>query len=278
MSRSALISGLGLMGGSLAAALEQAGWTVYLHHRRPEVVADAVARGFGQCFESAKPDITTIDVVVLGVPVDCVPKQAELWLERGAPLVTDMGSTKAEICSALTPHRDRFIGSHPMCGSHLQGLANAQADLFQGATCVITPTAQTPNERLLRELWETVGSNVVTLGPQQHDELVMQASHLPHILSALTANLLSDDALPLAATGFADTSRVAAGSPDLWTEIITSNRDAVLAGLQQASDQLNELRAQLESNNRDFLKTWFTQAQERRFSFDARTAPPSTAD
>jgi len=248
--RRVVVTGLGLMGGSAAAALTAAGATVQLHHRRREVAAKAESLGYGIAHDDLATAALDCELAVIGVPIPHVPAIArELLAANPHLVVTDMGSTKATVCRELAEEgrAGRFVGSHPMCGSHLQGLANARADLFADATVALTPCDETPPEALaaVRSLWESVGGRCERLDPADHDRAVASASHLPHVLAATSAALLDDDGLRLAATGFRDVSRVAAGSPGLWRDILRENRHAVGERIAEARELLEGLERAL---------------------------------
>ena len=145
MNLRVLIDGLGLMGGSLAAVLSAKGATVYCHHRRPEVAHEAQQRGWGIAIEQLDPSLA-IDLAVTCVPVDVVAERVRaIHAAYPQALITDVGSTKAGISNELADllASEHFIGSHPMCGSHSQGLAHATIDLYQGATVVVCSNANT---------------------------------------------------------------------------------------------------------------------------------------
>ncbi len=263
-----LVHGLGLMGGSLAAALSAAGWTVLLHHRRPEVAHDAARRGYGTAIE-ALAEAAIADIAVVCTPVGTIPVEVRRVMAATRAIVTDVGSTKGTICRDLAD-QPRFVGSHPMAGSHLQGLAAADARLYHGRLAIVTPTPATPAAALalVEQLWAAVGSRVVRLDPDLHDRAVAQASHLPHLLACAAAAQLGGEAAPLAASGFRDTTRVAAGSPKLWADILAHNAPAVGAALDLAMAGLIELRAALARGDAAALEAWLEAARAGRSRFE----------
>jgi prephenate dehydrogenase len=270
-----LISSLGLMGGSLAAALSAAGWTVLLHHRRPEVAKDAEQQGFGTAIENIENVIADVDCVVV-----CTPLNVSSSLIReyatfdSAAVITDVGSTKALICQELEDlaASGRFVGSHPMAGSHLQGLANAKSDLFQNAHCAITPHPDCPNDSIamITRLWQAAGCSVHRYKAIDHDQAVAEVSHLPHVLSSAAAMALSDRGLPLAATGYRDTTRVAAGSAELWRDILLQNKDAAAFQLRCSIKDLQRLLDALKCDDQAAVQAWLQQGCDSRARFDQR--------
>lgn len=270
-----LVSSLGLMGGSLAAALSQAGWEVLLHHRRPEVAHDAEERGYGRAVEDIDAAMAAVDVAVICTPVSVITETVRRFATADSTaVITDIGSTKAMICSELADlaRAGRFVGSHPMCGSHLQGLDNARADLFQGAHCAITPDPSGPTAAAKRiaGMWQAAGCSVHRYDPADHDQAVAEVSHLPHILSSATAMALSDRGLPLAATGYRDTTRIAAGSAELWREILLHNQEAAAYQLQCSINDLQRLLDAIQSGDEASIQSWLQQGCDARARFDKR--------
>lgn len=255
------IVGVGLLGGSLAKAAR----------------AHAIAReivGIGRDEGRMRPAVTdgTLDgattdlaaglrgadrVVLAATVLANEQLLPALWQAAAAgAIVTDVGSTKRGIVAAaerLVPGRRDvlFVGSHPMAGSEKAGYAVSRADLFQGATVVVTPgESSTPAAvKSVSELWSAVGARVVTLEPEAHDRAVAAISHLPHMVAWALVDAVArfePDAFDVAARGFKDTTRIAASDPDVWREILLANRDAVtasVAAFRVALDDLERLVA-----------------------------------
>ena len=264
-----LVTGLGLMGGSLAAALSSAGVAVLLHHYRPEVAQAAAARGWGTPvadFAAAAHARLAVVCTPVSIIADTV---REVAAATGA-MITDVGSTKGGLCADLQSLNQRFVGSHPMCGSHLQGLAHADPHLYRQRLTLVTPVAQTPEHLLnaIEALWQSVGSRTRRLTPEIHDRVVAEASHLPHVLASVTASLLSPEAAPVCASGFRDATRIAGGSPDLWLDILLANRDAVLPLLARSRERLAALEAALTANDAPALKQWLSAGKAGRQRFE----------
>jgi prephenate dehydrogenase len=177
-------------------------------------------------------------VVLACTPVQQIPVDAQ----RALPLLaeegwmTDVGSTKSTILQSLAHHEkaDRFVGSHPMAGSDKSGVQHARADLLEGRTVLVTPTSQNPPELVqqVEAFWRSLGAIPRCMSPQGHDQAVALVSHLPHLLSAALAASTPRELLELVATGWASTTRLAAGNPELWRQIVQENKAPVLRALE----------------------------------------------
>ena len=270
---SVLISSLGLMGGSLAAALSRVGWPVLLHHRRPEVAVRAQELGYGKAVTDLTSALAQTDVVVICAPVSAIAPTIRLMANlHPRPVFTDVGSVKGSICNELhdLASSGRFVGSHPMAGSHLLGIDHARADLYHGCMTILTPLLQTPAEpvTLVEKLWRAVGSRLCRLTPEDHDRAVAEASHVPHVLASLAARQLGAIAAPVAATGFRDTTRIAGGSPDLWSDILLHNRQVVNQSLSAARAHLSALEQALASDDAAAVRAWLEAGCEGRRRFE----------
>lgn len=280
MTQRVAIVGPGLLGGSLAFALKaKVGAHVRVWARRTSAVDDVMASG---CADAASVDLAEVvrdaDVIVFATPVGVMAKLAREMtqhLKEGA-LVTDVGSVKGPVCRELggifANGPAHFVGSHPMAGSEQTGLSFARADLFAGAVCIVTPMADTPPEVASRAgaLWESVGGLVRILDPDEHDGIVASISHLPHLLAAILVNSVAESepkAFEYCGPGFRDTSRVAGGPPDMWTEILAQNRGAVRKALDGVIEKLQAASTILaaDSPERDLLMNQIlTQAKAQR--------------
>jgi prephenate dehydrogenase len=181
-------------------------------------------------------------------------------------LVTDAGSVKQRIVTALESSLGgRFVGAHPMAGSEQSGLGAARADLFSGAACIVTQTPQTHSEALaaVQDFWRSIGCVVHTLSPEAHDQAIAKVSHLPHAVAAALVKAIAspDPAITaLAGSGYRDTTRVAAGSPSLWTEILLDNREAVMGSINDLQVVLEELKTSLATGDRRSVEEFLTAA------------------
>ncbi|WP_245956474.1 prephenate dehydrogenase [Brockia lithotrophica] len=262
-----LIVGLGLIGGSLAAALTRGGWEVGGTDAVPGRIRRARELGF---ISREEPDflraVSAYDVIVLATPVRTIRTLLESLrtarLRPGA-VITDVGSTKAGIVRlAEEVFRDRgvyFVGGHPMAGSHKAGLEAAHADLFENAYYVLCPAAGTPEGALalVREVLAPTRAKLVTMDPDVHDRVVGLISHLPHVVAAILVHMVlerrneSDWYYYLAAGGFKDLTRIAEGDPAMWRDILLENREVVAAYLEEIARRAETL-ARLLRNADDF--------------------------
>ena len=274
-----VIVGLGLMGGSLAGALKRRGACREVRGvaRREETISEALGCGFihvGTC--DLAEGVGQADLIVLATPVrailELVPRVGAL--APAGCLLMDLGSTKARIVGAmeaLPPHL-QAVGGHPMCGKEVSGLESTEADLYEGATFVLTPLQRTSLEALAlaQELAEAVGARPLLMDAERHDRLVAAVSHLPYLLSvslvAATEEVAAEDELvwELAASGFRDTSRLAASDVTMMLDILLTNRQAVGETLSRFAHQLNAIAHSLEADDEERLRRSMEQVRERR--------------
>ncbi len=249
------IVGVGLLGGSVARAARARGLASHITGvgRDRERLAPALKDGTLDAVTTDLAEgVRDADLIVLAATVlanDGLLAQAWQAAPPGA-VVTDVGSTKRGIVAAAErlggPPRVRFVGSHPMAGSERSGYAIARADLFDGATVIVTPTesADPGAVKSVVGFWEATGARVVTMDPDTHDRAVAAISHLPHVVAWALMDAVArfePAALDVAARGFKDTTRIAASDPLVWKEILLANRDAVVASLRAFRSALDDL-------------------------------------
>jgi prephenate dehydrogenase len=194
-------------------------------------------------------------------------------------VVTDVASTKEGIVTAV--RHPRFVGGHPMAGSEQEGVDGADPELFLGATWVLAPSEQTSGDAYsqVQAIVRLLGANPVAVEPRRHDELVALVSHTPHLTAAALMNLAADAAasdatlLRLAAGGFRDMTRIAAGHPGIWPDIVADNREAILATLDRLVGSLGKLRGVVAAGDREGLRQLLGRAREGRVNLP--TGAPS---
>jgi len=275
--RRAVVVGVGLIGGSVGLALRNLGWSVVGIDDDAQRLDAAVA--VGAIDESVKLDeLGPCDLGIVATPVDAVPGIAKALLDSGVAVVTDVGSVKAPIVAAVDD--TRFVGGHPMAGSEQDGLDGASGDLFSGATWVLTPTEGTDDAAFaeVREIVAATGAHVIAISPQRHDMLVAVVSHVPHLTAATLMRLAEGRAeehralLRLAAGGFRDMTRIAAGHPAIWPDICAQNSDAIVEVLDELVKQLGEVRDAVAESDRPRLLNQLETARRARRNLPT-TAP-----
>ncbi|MCC6188149.1 MAG: prephenate dehydrogenase [Anaerolineales bacterium] len=269
------VVGLGLMGGSLALALRS-------HCRSivgvdPDPRACALALECGAVDRAAELDgALAADVLILAAPVRAITALVQDFARRPAlehpTVLLDLGSTKAQIVAAMQalPSGWDPLGGHPMCGKEVSGLAHAEASLFRDKLFVLTPLARTSPKALslARALVAAVGARPLALSPDRHDTLAAHSSHLPYLAAALLVRAAEAAGDPqvwqLAASGFRDTSRLAASDVTMMLDILLTNRSAILAALERYQAEAATLSALLQDGAVEALRDFLTQAFDRR--------------
>jgi prephenate dehydrogenase len=218
------------------------------------------------------------EITFVATPVLAEVDQIKRALEETSGVVTDVGSVKASVVSAVDG--PRFIGGHPMAGSELEGLDGADGSLFEGAVWVLTPTAATADATFaaVAAVVAELGAEVIALPPERHDRVVAVVSHVPHLTAATLMGLASDRAeehaalLRLAAGGFRDMTRIASGHPAIWLDICSENREAIVQGLDDLIAGLGAVRQVVAADDRDGLERRLRTAREARANLPGRCA------
>ena len=277
MERIAVL-GLGLIGGSLALALRQAdlaaqiaGYDASLDATRRAMERNALTHA---CI-TAEDAVQQADMVILATPIRAMPEllmRIAPVLKPGA-LVTDTASTKVQVVEwarTLLPTHVVFVGGHPMAGRESSGIDAAEAGLFEGCTYCLTPTAHTQPDAVtrVREFVTRLAAHPLLLDAQEHDLLVAGISHLPFVVSSALVRMLGQDEswsemAKLAASGYRDISRLAAGSPAMYRDICSTNKEAIINWLDTLVMQLAELRSLIATGD-DSLENYFAQAKHVR--------------
>ncbi len=279
MTREPCISilGLGLMGASLAMALRQRGYAGRLtaYARKEATRREALDRGIVDAAgEDPDAAVREASLVVLCAPIRaCVELAADVRAAlRPDAVVTDVGSTKGWICrqmDGLLP-KGVFVGSHPIAGSEKQGLQAASADLYVGALTVLAGPPDLPPEAAARvaALWEAAGSRTCRMAPEDHDRLLARTSHLPHVAAAALANAIGRDSAEqvgaFCGTGFYDSTRVAAGSIEMWNDVLATNAPAVAEELRAFKMEVERVYDDLQAGRFGDVARFLERARDAR--------------
>lgn len=275
----AQVVGTGLIGGSVAAALRKTGW-----HVTGRDAIDAHAQRALQlgCLDAIGTDPDATFWVVAVPAAYLVPEVARALADSAGAgaVVTDTGSVKTPVARDISD--PRFVPGHPMAGSEQEGVEGANPDMFAGAVWTLTPTDTTDDEalRACQAALAGIGSDVVTMTPGRHDALVAVVSHVPHLAAASLMCLADDRALDdapllrLAAGGFRDMTRIAAGHPGIWLDICGENRDAIVTVLDELSERLDQVREVVADGDREGLRSVLTQARRARTNLPSRYVRP----
>ena len=278
-NRLALI-GCGLMGGSLALAMQRARLVRHIvaYSTNPQSLQTAQELGVIHAAASCPADaVAQADLVVIAVPV-AASESVFLSIADSLPdhaIVTDVGSTKQNVIeaaeTALGPRIGQFVPAHPIAGKEVAGIAHADADLYRGKQIILTPTRNTRIGALqqITALWEALGCKVQTMTPQAHDAAFAAVSHLPHLTAfALINSILHQDAasdtLALGGSGFRDFTRIAASDPAMWRDIFLCTREEILLQTDLLIDALHTFARAMEANDGEQLHALITQASDVR--------------
>lgn len=271
------IVGLGLMGGSLALALAGRCAEIIGVDADPTPLATALQRGIIHRSAEFEAALIEADLIILSTPVRTLLKQLNLLQQskisnQKSKIILDLGSTKSAIVTAMARLPERFdpVGGHPMCGKEIAGLGNADADLYRGKTFVLCPLERTSQRALglAYELVSVIGAHALLLDAETHDRIAATISHLPHVVSAALMRVAlankSDPLWQMAASGFRDTTRLAASDLTMMTDMLLTNREAVLQALAQFKTELDSITAAIEADDAAALRAALENSQRKR--------------
>ncbi|MFS1664009.1 prephenate dehydrogenase [Streptococcus sp. zg-JUN1979] len=276
------IAGLGLIGGSLALGIKRdhPDYTILGYNRSEKSRHIALERGIAdEVTDDFAAFAPLADVIILAVPIKqtiaFIKELATMELKKDV-IITDAGSTKLEIVEAaeqyLKERPVRFIGSHPMAGSHKSGAMAADVHLFENAYYILTPSLLT-DEKTIQELQDVLsglGARFITIDAAEHDLVTSQISHFPHILAASLMEQAGDYAKAhemtnhFAAGGFRDMTRIAESEPGMWTSILLTNKEAVLGRIDNFKERLTHVAQMIASDDADAIWQYFNQAKKTR--------------
>ena len=269
------IIGVGLIGGSIGLALQArrlAGRVIGVGRSASSLAAARTAKVVTETSLDLQAAVAAADLVVVATDVGSIATLLDRVDAAVRPdtLITDAGSTKASIVAAWEKRRrsrrGRFVGGHPIAGSHKSGPAAADAMLFEGRVSVVTPARRTPaaDAEAIGGFWAAVGSTVFMMPPKEHDKLLAATSHAPHLMAAAIALATPAASQQFTAGGWRDTTRIAAGDPELWADILLDNAADVARALARIAAGAEKMLAAIESGDRRRLMALLARAKEER--------------
>jgi len=271
------IIGVGLIGASFALAMKKRGLCTYIvgSGRNRENLIKARERSIIDSFESDPAEACRdSDLILLSTPVgsfvDIVQKSRTAF-KKGA-VITDAGSVKGNLVSEiekLMPEDVHYVGAHPIAGSDRSGIDSSSAELFEDAQCIITPTRNSDSGALkvVGDLWESLGSCIMTMEPERHDRIYAAVSHLPHLIAYAIVNTVAEvdvSYLEFSGQGFKDTTRIACSSHELWRDICLLNRENLIEMISVFRKNLDALSQYLKAADSDSLEREFLKARTLR--------------
>ncbi len=283
--------GCGLMGGSFALALKQAGLVkrVAGYSKSPSTMQRARELGVIDVeAPSALLAVSGADIVLLAVPVAATEDTFKAMRHLVSPqtLVMDVGSTKTDVVAAarraLKEQLAGFVPAHPIAGKERAGVDHAEASLYRGRQVILTPLPETTIEQVekARQVWTALGSQVRLMSPEAHDAAYATVSHLPHLLAFAAMNAIEGqpqarEFLELAGPGFRDFTRIAASDPSIWRDILIANQAEVLRQSEHFRAALDALEAAMRSGNAEALRSLIQRASDARAQWQLPGADPA---
>lgn len=264
------IVGVGLIGGSVGLAIKKkrlAGEVIGISRHR-ETLSKALKVGAIDRGSQDLNIIKDVDSVILATPVSIVQSLAGKISKiiRADCMVSDVASTKKEIVSKLEKLFPNYIGSHPLAGSEKRGIINANALMFEGSLCILTPTKNTKYEVKfkIKRLWNKLGTKVVFLAPGTHDKILSFVSHLPHIVSFSLIESIPKKYLKFSSTSLKDTTRIAASDARLWLDIFLSNQKNTLKAIKFFQENLSKIKSAIQRKDKRLLVRILKEAKQKR--------------
>lgn len=264
------IVGLGLIGGSLAKALKesnQVGTVVGIDTNEETIKYAFDNEIIDEGASSLNEVVYGSDIIVIATYVGMIEDTAKSVFDVATDkaIITDVGSVKSSVVKKIEadlPDNLHYVGGHPIAGTENSGVQFADSDLFKGRRCILTPTDKTASEAKskVKSMWELVGSQVFEVGPETHDHIFGIVSHLPHVVAYSLMNSVlnaqdSEQVMDFAGGGLKDYTRVAASSPQMWTEIFKANKEQLLSAISSFKNSLQIIESAIESEDFEALKT-----------------------
>lgn len=272
--RQVTVIGLGLLGGSVALGIIRSftkvkvvGYT-HRHSTRAKAKKLAVAT---EIVDDLKLSVSDSDLVILATPI-CTFEKIFSEIRDALPngcIVTDVGSTKVlphHWADKKLSNKVHYVGSHPIAGSEQRGIEFARDDLFDQAMCILTTKKNSNRQavQILKDFWSKLGCLVKLMTPAEHDKIFANVSHLPHIMAAALMNASNNEDLKFAGKGFIDTSRIASGPANIWTDILLTNTSNTTRGIDKVITELKKFQKAIRSGNNREIENLLEKARGKR--------------
>lgn len=272
--RKVAIIGVGLIGGSLGKALKKQGLVKEIvgSSRRKEALTQAVKdKAIDYGTHDVKKAVVNADLVVLATPVSVVPAMLSMIapLLKKSCIVTDVGSTKVSIVAAAhqtLQNPSMFVGSHPLAGSEKKGVEFSSEALFQNSICIVTPLDETNRSALdrVKRMWAAIGAEIKIFSPEEHDKTLAYVSHLPHIAAYTLMRIMKQDILQYGSGGLKDTTRIAASTPQVWSDICFANGRNIIDAIDDLVHGLSTIRKAISESDEKSLLECFKEGKANR--------------
>lgn len=269
------IIGPGLIGGSIGLGLKKrnlAKTIIGVCHRHSSLEKALKMNAVDVGVLAIDNAVRDADIVILATSVNQIIDIGKkvIPLMKSNAILTDVGSTKHSIIEQITDNMREdiaFVGAHPIAGSEQRGIEFANPDLFEGCTCIITPSKNHAKAlETISCLWQCLGAKTIYLTPMQHDEMLAFVSHLPHVIASCLISAIKKEHLVCGASGLRDTTRIASGDPELWMNIFDQNRENIIKSIDQFMVELKEFRDGLLTGDNEMLLEKLKKAKASRDS------------
>jgi prephenate dehydrogenase len=268
------VIGLGLLGGSITLAALRAfpGVKVvgYTHRASTRRKAKRLAVAT-EVTDDIRGSVAEADIVILATPI-CTFERDFGEIRDALPagcIVTDVGSTKGLVhrwAERVLPKNVYYVGSHPIAGSEQRGVEFARDDLFEKALCILTTTPKTNRKAVgtLRRFWSAIGCTIKIMRPVQHDRILAQVSHLPHITAVSLVNANNIEDLKFAGKGFIDMTRIASGPANIWVDVLLTNANNITKGIDRITAELGKMKAAIKNGDGKQIEKLLEAARNKR--------------
>ena len=272
--RQITVIGMGLLGGSVALAISRSLPAVtvvgYTHRATTRRRARRLAVA-NKIVDDIRRSVAGADLVIMATPIGTFERIFGEIADALPPgsIVTDIGSTKSlphRWANKMLPKTVHYVGSHPIAGSEQRGIEFARADLFDQATCILTTTKETNRQavQILKRFWTALGCSVKIMSPAEHDRILANISHLPHVTAVALVNANKSEELKSAGKGFLDTSRIASGPPNIWADVLLTNASNTIRSIDKIIAELSKLKKAIKHQDKRQIEKLLEAARNKR--------------